>query len=387
MEMRVSARDILLQAFPGIPEKEADDTLATGKICMYPPNTVLCREGARETTFYIILEGKVRVTKVFNEKEERVMKYLGTGDFFGEMAIIQNAPRAATVMTTEETTVLEIYKEAFSRLVERSSSVSMAMVREVSRRLTQNDEMAIEDLRMKARELAQAYQQLAEIEYARSQFLTTIAHELRTPLMTVNGFVQIARTGMLQGDGLNSALDVMARHLEDITNLVNDILFLQEMALILPEFQQVDVGGVAASAVERQREKAAQNKVGIQMNIAANIPRIPADAKSLERAIVAILDNAIKFSPDGGDAMVEVGCDVSRIWVKIVDHGVGIPESALPRIFDRFFHLDEVNGYLFRGAGIGLSIARQVIEQHRGTIEVQSKLGEGSTFIVWLPSR
>lgn len=387
MDESISARDKLMQAFPGIRESDAQDTVASGQLRTYPANTILCHENALETTFYIILKGRVKVTKSFNEQQDHLLKHLGPGDFFGEMAIIQNAPRAATVATTEETTVLEIHKEGFTNLVESSSSVSLAMARVVSRRLTENDSMAIEDLRVKARELAQAYEQLAEQEYARSQFLTTIAHELRTPLMTVNGFLQIVRSGMLQGETLHSALSAMARNLEDITKLTNDILFLQEMDLILTEFQSTDVGSVAAAAVEQQRERAAQNKVGLQLNIAPNLPRIPADAKSLERALAALLDNAIKFSPDGGDVRVHVNSDPQHLWVKILDHGVGIPDDALPRIFDRFYHLDEVGGHLFRGAGIGLSIARQVIEQHRGSIQVESKLGSGSTFTVSLPVR
>ena len=387
MDKKKSAKLILMKAFPGIKESDADDMIASSRQQSYPADTVLCHEGALETTFYMILSGQVRVTKVINDDEERLLKYLGSGDFFGEMAIIQNAPRAAKVVTTQDTTVLEIYKEDFTRFVERSSIVSLAMAREVSRRLTQNDTMAIEDLRLKAKELAEAYQQLTEQEYARSEFLTTIAHELRTPLTTTNGFLQIIRMGMLQGDALNSALDSMARNLEDITKLINDILFMQEMELILPEFQQYDTGGIAAALVEKLRSRASQNKVGLTLTISRGVPMIMADAKSLERALSAILDNAIKFSPDGGNVQVEVGTDNQQVWIKIKDHGVGIPPEALPRIFERFYHLDQIGDHLFRGAGIGLSLARQVIEQHKGTIGVESEPGKGSTFITCLPIR
>ena len=385
MDQEPSALQILLQSFPGIKMDDAEETIAAGKQEVYPPETVLCHESALESIFYIILHGQVRVTKVFNESEERVMKYLGVGDFFGEMAIIQNAARAATVTTTVTTTVLEIDKEDFARLVERSGSVSLAMAREVSRRLRENDQMAIEDLRLKANELAEAYQQLAEEEYARREFLSTIAHELRTPLMTINGFLQIVRMGMLQGEALAAALESMSRNLEDITKLVNDILFLQEMDLILPEFQPTDIGAVAASAVEQQRQRALINKIGVRLSISPDIPLIPADPKSLERAVIGILDNAIKFSPNGGEVVVEIGKDTTQLRIIIQDHGVGIPEEVKTRIFDRFYHLDEIGGHMFRGAGIGLSITRQVIEQHHGKISVQSKLGEGSTFTIFLP--
>jgi two-component system phosphate regulon sensor histidine kinase PhoR len=279
---------------------------------------------------------------------------------------------------------LEIDKVAFHRLLERYSSVSRAMVSEVSRRLRENDEMAIEDLRTKANELAEAYEQLASQEYARRLFLTTIAHELRTPLTAAGGFLRVIRMGMLQGEALNSALDTVARNIQDIISLVNDILFLQEMDLILPAFQPIEIGAVVAAAVEAQRGRAQQNRVGMQLTITPNLPRIHGDPKSLERAISAILDNAIKFSPEGGNIAIEVCALAEDVLVKVADSGVGIPAEAIPHIFERFFHLDEVGGHTFRGVGLGLSIVKQVIEQHGGDIRVHSELGRGSTFTISL---
>lgn len=386
MDIVSSPREIIQYAFPGIRVTEAEELAKSGKINTYPVGSVLCHEDAIEDTFYILLEGDVNVTKLISTAEARLLKSLGPGDFFGEMALIHNAPRAATITTVTPVTVLEINKETFGNLLEKNSSVSLAMVKEVSRRLRENDAMAIEDLRLKARELADAYQQLAELEYARSEFLTTIAHELRTPLTAASGFLQIVRLGIVQGDALNSALETISRNIQEIISLVNNILFLQEMDMILPEFQPTDIGAVVASAVEQQRSHASRNQVGFTINIAPDIRPIQANAPALERAISAILDNAIKFSPDGGEVQVIAGCEKGRVLVSISDHGVGIPEDALPHIFDRFFHIELIGGRLFRGVGLGLSIARQVIEQHGGKIEVQSHLGQGSTFRIILNS-
>jgi signal transduction histidine kinase len=344
-------------------------------------------EGAVESTFYILLSGEVRVSKWVNETEERLLKHLHPGEFFGEMAIIHNAPRAATVAATQLSTALEVQKEAFTSMLEHSSSISLAVVRMVSGRLRENDEMAIEDLRLKAKELADAYQQLAEQDFARREFLTRIAHELRTPLMASNGFLQVIRLGMLQGDALNSALDTVVRNLQEITSLTNDILFLQEMDLILPEFQPTDIGAVVASAVDQLRGRAERNRVGLRLNIVSNLPGILAESKSLGRAMTAILDNAIKFSPDGGEVDVQVNFDRDSVWVRVADQGVGIPPESKPHIFDRFFHLDQIGKHLFRGVGLGLSIARQVIEQHQGSILVESELGHGTVFTIHLPRK
>lgn len=385
MPSEITPFEILRSAFPGIREVEAREMVDVGSVRQYEAGTVLCREGAIEDKFYIILDGQVEVTKEMSNLEQKLMKRLEAGDFFGEMALIHNAPRAATVTAVTPVSVLEICKPDFTKLLERSTTVSLAMVREVSRRLKQNDAMAIEELRLKARELADAYQQLAEMDYARREFLTTIAHELRTPLTAASGFLQVIRQGMLQGDALQAALDTVAGNIEQIISLTNDILFLQEMDLILPDFLVTDVGRIVANAVEQQRGRAERNQVGLKLSISPELPKILADPKSLERAMIAILDNSIKFSPDGGEVEIEVGSKDDKVWVRVRDHGVGIPPEAMPRIFERFFRLDEVRGHLFRGAGLGLSIARQVIEQHRGKIEVQSTLGEGSTFTIWLP--
>ena len=382
----VSPVDVLLRGFPGIAEQEARDMSAAGQVCAYPAGTVLCHEDTLESVFYVLLEGCVQVTKRINASEVRPLKTLQPGDFFGEMALIHNAPRGASVTALTDIRVLELDKDDFHNLLESSNILSLTMVREVSRRLRENDQMAIEDLRFKAQELAGAYQQLAEQEHARSQFLTTIAHELRTPLATASGFLQVIRSGMLKTDALNSALDTVSRNLQDIISITNNILFLQEMDLILPEFRPVDMGKIVMQSVEKLNGKTTAASVGVKVNIAYGVPETRGDVKSLERAVSAVLDNAVKFSHPSGEVRVDVVPDPGGVTVVVEDDGVGIPEEALPFIFDRFFHIDKIGDRLFRGAGIGLSIARAVIEQHQGYINVKSQLGAGSTFTIHLPS-
>jgi signal transduction histidine kinase len=384
IEQRDIAVMALRKAFAGIPASEVERILSSGRIAEYPASAVLCKEGAVEDKFYVLLEGEVQVTKRIDADEERLLKELSPGDFFGEMAIIHNAPRAATVRTTKKVSVLEISKEAFEKVLTESSSVSLAMVREVSRRLRENDEMAIEDLRVKAGELATAYQQLAELELARREFLTTIAHELRTPLTSAGGFMQVVRMGMMEGEQLQSALETVARNIEHITTLMNDILFLQEMDLILSDFGPIDLGQVVSAAVDEKRAYAEASGVAMKLAIAPDLPKVLGDAKNLQRAFAAIVDNAIKFSDTGGRVTVTVDHNPSYLWVRIQDEGIGIPPEILPKIYDRFFRVEEFDGRLFGGVGIGLSIAQQVIRQHEGEIEVGSKVGDGSKFTVRL---
>jgi signal transduction histidine kinase len=383
--MTVDPKLILRKTFPGMLPEEADCLITQSKVCTYPAFTLLCREGALETTVYIILEGEVSVNKNLNDREVRRLNVLGPGDFFGEMANINNAPRSASVLSISPITVMEISREAFSDLLEHSNCVALAMVRIVSRRLRENDAMAIEDLRSKSRDLADAYQKLAEEEYARRQFLNSVTRELRSPLISLTGFLQAIRTGSLEEDELNANLETVTQHLQDITSLVNDILFLQEQALILPAFQLTNVDSIIRSVVSKQVLKDESKLVTINVTIASNLPFIMADEVRLEKAIVSVLDNAVKFCPNGGKVDIEVSFNTRNLVIQVTDNGLGIPPEALPHIFDRFFHLDEINGHYFRGAGLGLSIARQIIEYHQGNISATSQFGNGSIFTIQLP--
>lgn len=385
MTTRRAPSFVIPRAFPGITPDEVEEVVANSRVRTYPPGTVLCRENAIEGVFYMILEGEVEVTKVINNEEARLLKVLRAGDFFGEMALIHNAPRAATVTSRTQLVTLELDKAAFERVLRKSSSISLAMVREISNRLRENDEMAIEDLRLRARELAAAYQKLAEQEVARREFLSSLAHELRTPLMSAGGYLQLLQNGALTGPALQSALEAVARNVQQIVSLVNDILFLQEIELVLPDFQPVDLGALAAGVLEQYQEKAARQGVRLHLRAGRNLPPVQGDVRSLERALTALVDNAVKFSPDGGDVEVRLQREGERMLISVRDHGIGIEPELLPRIFDRFYHLDKSGEHLFGGLGLGLAIARQVILQHNGRLDVESQPGKGSTFMISLP--
>jgi signal transduction histidine kinase len=384
MTTRRAPSRIIPRAFPGIKPDEIEELIANSSVRTYEPGTVLCRENELEDRFYMILEGEAEVTKSINNNQARLLKMLNPGDFFGEMALIHNAPRAATVTVKTALTALELDKAAFNRVLHNSTSIALAMVSEISNRLRQNDQMAVDDLRMRASELAEAYQKLAEQELARREFLTSVAHQLRTPLMVATGYLQLLQKSIMSGDQLTAGIDTVARNVQQIATLVNDILFLQELELVLPDFQAVDMNEIARVVADRYSPKAAERDVKIRITPHPGLPPVSGDAKSLERALMALVDNAIKFSPEGGSVEIRMNVDNGRVMVAVQDQGIGIPRENQPRIFDRFYHLDRSGEELFDGIGLGLAITRQVIEQHKGSLEVVSEPGQGSTFTITL---
>ena len=384
MTTRRAPSKIIPRAFPGIKPNEIEELISNSKVRSYTPGAILCVENAVEDHFYMILEGEVEVTKIINNAETRLLKTLGPGDFFGEMAIIHNAPRAATVTAKTDLTTLELDKAGFDRVLRNSSSVAMAMVSEISERLRENDQMAVDDLRMRASELAQAYQKLAEQELARREFLTNVAHELRTPLMVASGYLQMMQKGAMEKEQLATGVDAISRNVQQIVSLVNDILFLQEMELVLPEFQAVNMNDVAQTVVDEYTSKAEKQNVTLRFTPNPSLFPVSGDSKSLEHALMALVDNAIKFSPKGGDVNIQFDQKDETVFVSVIDQGIGIEEKNMPRIFDRFYHLEKHGDDLFGGIGLGLAITRQVIEQHQGKLEVESTPGRGSKFTLSL---
>lgn len=381
--IRTPAR-IIPRAFPGIKPDEVQEIIINSQIKSYPAGTVLCLEDAIEHTFYMILEGEFEVTKTINNQEKRLLKTLIAGDFFGEMALIHNAPRAATVQSLTPAVVLELDKQGFDRVLKHSPSVATAMVAEISNRLRMNDQLAIEDLRLRAREIADAYQKLAEQDMARNEFLTSIAHELRTPLMVASGYLHTLKKGVLTGEQLQSTIETVSRNVDKIVNLTNDLLFLQEQELVLRDFQPVNLTAVVENVVAMYQSKAKARGITIKIRGNTNLPSVPGDEASLERAITGLVDNAIKFSRLNGAVDIRFADLGNHVSVSVVDYGIGIDPQIRPRIFDRFFHLEKSGDDIYDGLGIGLSITRQVIQQHRGILDVDSEPGKGSTFTISL---
>jgi signal transduction histidine kinase len=384
MTTRRAPSKIIPRAFPGIKTDEIEELISNSQVRSYTPGSILCHENAVEDRFYMILEGEVEVTKVINNTQTRLLKTLGAGDFFGEMAIIHNAPRAATVTAKTDLTTLELDKAGFDRVLHNSTSIALAMVSEISGRLRENDQMAVDDLRMRAGELAQAYQKLAEQDLARREFLTNVAHELRTPLMVASGYLQLMQRGSMDSTQLSAGVEAISRNVQQIVTLVNDILFLQEMELVLPEFQAVDMNRIAQVVVDKYQPKAEERGMTLNFNPNPGLSLVSGDSKSLERALMALVDNAIKFSPSGGNVTIRFDQRDEDMLVAVEDQGIGIEKENLPRIFDRFYHLEKYGEDLFGGIGLGLAITRQVIEQHQGKLEVDSTPGKGSTFTLTL---
>jgi GAF domain-containing protein len=241
-------------------------------------------------------------------------------------------------------------------------------------------------LEQRARNLAEAYAELQEVDRLRDEMVQNVSHELRTPLTFVKGYVELllaCDAGPLT-DLQKEYLEVVIEKTDTVTRLVSDIMFLQQ-ADQLPKKTLISLTKLARRALQGCAATAEQAHLSLVENMPDDLPPVKGDAGRLQQVFDNLLGNAIKFSPQGGHITVTVEDIGEMEQVSVSDEGVGIPEDQQERIFERFYQVDGSARRRFAGIGLGLTIAKRIVEAHGGEMWVKSAPGEGSTFYFTIP--
>jgi signal transduction histidine kinase len=227
-----------------------------------------------------------------------------------------------------------------------------------------------------------------ELDRLQDEFIQNVAHELRTPLTLVRGYVEMLAEERLDEETRRRAAAVARAKTEALVELVEAITTLHEVKLDDLDSQPVDLAALARTAAKMVQQKAHRAGVRMLLHIPSDLPRITGDSRHLIEALRQLLDNAIKFSPDGGTVTLRLSAGGDNVRVQIADQGIGIPAGKLKRIFDRFCQVDGSTTRRFGGLGLGLAIAKAIIEAHDGRVWASSAgAGRGSTFVFTVPMR
>jgi nitrogen-specific signal transduction histidine kinase len=223
----------------------------------------------------------------------------------------------------------------------------------------------------------------------RANFISMVSHELRTPLNSLSGFLEIVTDG--QAGPLNPQqqefLNYARLSAEQLTTLVKDILLLSkaDAGQFTLRIEEVDVPKLVHQTVQGLQSAAEKRGITIEANLASGLPTIWADALRLQQVLNNLLNNAIKFSPEGGTACLQIWVDGANLCFSVRDAGDGIPAEDHARIFEQFYQSDNSARLRTGGYGLGLAIARLIVEQHGGRIWVESEPGLGATFAFIVP--
>lgn len=237
-------------------------------------------------------------------------------------------------------------------------------------------------------EMAYTFNAMAEgLEQAEAQrrgLMADVAHELRTPLANIQGYVEAIRDGVVDAD--ESTIDTLHQQVLHLAHLIEDLrlLALAEAGALPLDPQPTSLADVARTSTEAFRPRAEAKQITLAFNSLVDLPPATIDKERISQVIGNLLENGIRHTPESGSVTVTVEADDDRARVSVADTGSGIPQDELVRIFDRFHRLDPSRARATGGAGLGLTIAKQLVEAHGGTIGVSST-PQGSTFFFDLP--
>ncbi len=234
------------------------------------------------------------------------------------------------------------------------------------------------------------------LERERSDFLSMLTHDLKSPLTTIMGYTALMKDGSM-GElppRFKEPVDAIERGGKRLMGSIEDLLTLSryDTGMKDPDFMPVELPNVVKSALEAIVPDAARAAKKLFFKSEPGLPQILGDQKQLERLVMNLLDNALKFTPGRGEITVELkrtalgpGQDADAVLLKVVDNGIGIPAEEIPLLFDRYWRGRKSRG--LRGSGLGLAIVKCVAEMHQGAVLVHSEEGKGSEFSVVIPAR
>lgn len=227
------------------------------------------------------------------------------------------------------------------------------------------------------------------LDNMRKEFVADVSHELKTPITSIMGYADTLLEGEYDKETQNRFLNVIASEARRMAQLVTDLLTLSryDSKKIKKEETEFDLGDLVKKCQEKLKFEIEKKGHNMECFVTASVPPVQADKYGIERVVLNILSNAIKYTPENGTIKVYVGFVYNDAYIKVIDNGIGIPEEDLGRIFERFYRVDKARTREMGGTGLGLSIAKEILDQNKGSIDIKSEVGKGTEVVIRLPAK
>ena len=227
-----------------------------------------------------------------------------------------------------------------------------------------------------------------KLDNMRKEFVADVSHELKTPITSIIGYADTLQDGDYDKETSSKFLSVISSEGHRMADLVSDLLTLSryDTNRIKKEPTEFDLGELAKKCEEKLKIEVAKKKQEIECYVTADVPPVFADKNGIERVILNVLSNAIKYTGECGKIKIYVGFVYNDAYIKVIDNGIGIPEADLSRIFERFYRVDKARSREMGGTGLGLSIAKEILDQNNGNINIKSEYGKGTEVVIRIPA-
>jgi signal transduction histidine kinase len=295
-----------------------------------------------------------------------------------------------TGYATVELSVQAIQQGAHDFIAKPFTSELLLQVinRELERRDLRREAQRARALEEEARELARAKAELEKLDAIESRFMLTMVHILRAPVAVLQNSIQLIRKGYVPPEEQPALLERADLRAGELLTILDDLLLLAYLkeGVGLTRTAKISVADVLAMALATLKGQADQQGVTLTVEV-TDQPRVLANSDHIKALWTHLLSNAIRYTPEGGQVTISLQVDQERglVMGAVSDTGIGVAADDIPRIFEEFFRTEEAKAMQETGTGLGLPIVQQVVEKYGGTIEVESVVGQGSTFHFSLP--
>ena len=227
-----------------------------------------------------------------------------------------------------------------------------------------------------------------KLDNMQKEFVADVSHELKTPITSIMGYADTLLEGEYDKETQTKFLNVIATEARRMAKLVTDLLTLSRYDSNKKKIQKesFDLGELVKSCQDKLAIEIKKKNHKVNCFVTADVPPVFADKYDIERVILNILSNSIKYTKDGGEIKIYVGFVYNDAYIKIFDNGIGIPEEDLSRIFERFYRVDKARTREMGGTGLGLSIAKEILDKNGGSIDIKSVVGQGTEVVVRIPT-
>ena len=228
-----------------------------------------------------------------------------------------------------------------------------------------------------------------KLDNMRKEFVADVSHELKTPITSIMGYADTLLESEYEKDMQDKFLNVISSEARRMAKLVTDLLTLSryDTKTMKKEITEFDLGDLVKKCQEKVQLEIDKKHHNVECFVTANVPPVKADKDGIERVVLNILTNSIKYTPENGAIKIYVGFVYNDAYIKVIDNGIGIPEEDLNRIFDRFYRVDKARTREMGGTGLGLSIAKEILDQNNCSIDIKSKVKEGTEVVIRIPTK
>lgn len=228
-----------------------------------------------------------------------------------------------------------------------------------------------------------------KLDNMRKEFIADVSHELKTPITSIMGYADTLLEEEYDKETQSKFLSVIASEARRMAKLVTDLLTLSknDSNKSVVQSEAFDLGELVKKCQDKLAIEIKKKNHEVKCFVTADVPPVYADKDDIERVILNILTNSIKYTKNGGEIKIYVGFVYNDAYIKVFDNGIGIPEEDLNRIFERFYRVDKARSREMGGTGLGLSIAKDLLDRNGGSIDIKSEIGKGTEVVIKVPTK